>query len=62
MALRLVVAESLKDYHEQFRMILTQPTMELKAVGPELLACNRESLKLQLDISKIKPQTEQESK
>ena len=61
-ALRLVVAESLKDYHEQFRMILTQPGMELGTIGPELLECNRESLKLQLDISKIKPPSEQEAK
>ena len=36
--------------------------MELGTIGPELLECNRESLKLQLDISKIKPPSEQEAK
>jgi len=61
-ALRLVVAESLKDYHEQFKMILTQPTMPLASIGPELLELNRESLKLQLDLANIKPQTEEEQK
>ena len=45
-ALRLVVAESLKDYHEQFKMILSMPTMHVAHIGPELLELNRESLKL----------------
>ena len=36
--------------------------MPLKAIGPELLELNRESLKLQLDISKIKPPTAEEER
>ena len=55
--LRLVVAESLKDYHAQFSMVITQPNLTVKQIGPELLELNRESLKLQLDMSKIKPPT-----
>ena len=62
MALRLIVAESLKDYHEQFKMILSTPELPLRNVGPELTELNRESLKLQLDISKIKPPTDEENK
>ena len=58
-ALRLVVAESLKDYHEQFKMILSQPKMPVDAIGPELLELNRGSLALQLDMSKIVPPTEE---
>jgi len=45
-ALRLVVAESLKDYHEQFKMILSNPAMRVKSIGPELLELNRENLML----------------
>lgn len=58
--LRLVVAESLKDYHEQFSMVITRPDLTVKQIGPELLELNRESLKLQLDMSKIKPPTQAE--
>lgn len=61
-ALRLVVAESLKDYHEQFKMILSQPALPVQRIGPELLELNRENLKLQLDMSKIKPPTQEEQK
>ena len=60
--MRLIVAESLKDYHEQFKMILGTPEMPVKAIGCELLELNRDNLKLQLDISKIKPLTEEEDK
>ncbi len=45
-AMRLVVAESLKEYHEQFQMILSQKDMKVEAIGPELLDLNRENLKL----------------
>ena len=61
-ALRLIVAESLKDYHEQFKMILNNKEMQVSKIGPELLDLNRESLKLQLDISKVKLQTDAEQK
>ena len=61
-ALRLIVAESLKDYHEQFQMILSKKDMTVDKVGPELLDLNRESLKLQLDISKIQQPTEEEQR
>ena len=44
--LRLVVAESLKDYHEQFSMVITRPDLTVRQIGPELLELNRESLKL----------------
>ena len=44
--MRLVVAESLKDYHEQFSMVITKPDLTVKQIGPELLELNRESLKL----------------
>ena len=60
--MKLIVAESLKDYHEQFRMILGKPDMPVRSIGPELLELNRENLKLQLDISKIKPPTQEEER
>ncbi len=43
-------------------MILSKPDLALESIGPELLELNRESLKLQLDISKIKPPTQEEEK
>jgi len=43
-------------------MILSQKDMKVEAIGPELLDLNRENLKLQLDISKIPPPTEEENK
>ncbi len=43
-------------------MILSKPDLALVSIGPELLELNRESLKLQLDISKIKPPTQEEEK
>lgn len=58
----MIVAESLKDYHEQFKMILSNKQLKVDQIGPELLALNRESLTLQLDISKIKPPTDEENK
>ena len=45
-ALRLIVAESLKDYHEQFQMILSKPQMIVNSIGPDLMELNRENLKL----------------
>ena len=36
--------------------------MQVKAIGPELLSLNRENLKLQLDMSKIKPPTDEQEK
>lgn len=36
--------------------------MAVVAIGPELLELNRENLRLQLDISKIKPPTQEEEK
>ena len=53
----MLVAESLRDYHDQFRMILTNPELKVNQIGPELLELNRENLKLQLDMSKINPPT-----
>ena len=61
-SLRLICAEALRDYHDQMRMILQKPDMPLTAMGPELLSINRESLSLQLDISKIRPPTEDETR
>ena len=62
LVLRTIVAESLKDYHEQFRMILSNPEMPVNAIGPELLELNRESLRLQLDMTKVVPPNEEEQK
>ena len=41
-------------------MILSNPGMKVKQIGPELLELNRENLKLQLDMSKIAPPTQAE--
>ena len=43
-------------------MILGNPQMPIQKIGPELLELNRENLKLQLDISKIKQPTQEEEK
>ena len=58
---KLIVADSIKDFHEQMQQLVGK-TIDLKKVGPELLSINREGLALNLDISRIKPPTLEEEK
>lgn len=47
---KIVVAEGIKDFHEQMEILLDKK-VNVKEVGPELLSINRESLNLALNLS-----------
>ena len=50
MANKVVVAEGIKDLHEQMEILLDRK-VEINEIGPELLTINRESLNLTLNLS-----------
>lgn len=61
MANKVVVAEGIKDLHEQMEILLDR-RVEINEIGPELLTINRESLNLTLNLSQIEAMTGEEQK
>ena len=45
----MVVAEGIKDFHEQMEILLDKK-VQVNEIGPELLKVNRESLNLTLNL------------
>ena len=57
----MVVAEGIKDFHEQMEILLDKK-VTVDEIGPELLSINRESLNLSLNLSQINKMTAEEQK
>ena len=55
----MVVAEGIKDFHEQMEILLDKK-VTVDEIGPELLSINRESLNLSLNLSQINKMTAEE--
>lgn len=56
---KLVVAEGIKDFHEQMEILLDKK-VKVDAIGPELLGINREGLNMTLNLSELKQTTPEE--
>ena len=53
---KLVVAEGIKDFHEQMEILLDHK-VHINEIGPELLTVNRESLNLHLNLTQLNNMT-----
>ena len=53
---RMVVAEGIKDFHEQMEILLDKK-VQVNEIGPELLKVNRESLNLTLNLEQLEEQS-----
>ena len=49
---KMVVAEGIKDFHEQMEILLDKK-VNVSAIGPELLGINRDTLNLALNLENI---------
>ena len=56
---KMVVAEGIKDFHEQMEILLDKK-VNVKEIGPELLEINRDTLNLALNLENIKAPTAQD--
>ena len=52
----MVVAEGIKDFHEQMEILLDKK-VQVNEIGPELLKVNRESLNLTLNLEQLEEQS-----
>ena len=55
----MVVAEGIKDFHEQMEILLDKK-VKVGEIGPELLEINRDTLNLALNLENIKAPTAQD--
>ena len=53
---RMVVAEGIKDFHEQMEILLDKK-VQVDEIGPELLKVNRDSLSLTLNLEQLEEQS-----
>ena len=53
---KMVVAEGIKDFHEQMEILLDKKVV-VNTIGPELLEINRDTLNLALNLEQIKQPT-----
>jgi len=56
---KMVVAEGIKDFHEQMEILLDKK-VQVNTIGPELLGINRDTLNLALNLENIKQPTAEE--